>query len=137
MGQRGAKANWFAITCFRDWKATLGRYIVTIRVVQQHVSWMKWAAATIGVVTVFGEALIAIATLLSGYLFGFYDVVGVVLGVSATILVWKRPAWACLFWLGEEVMLFNGHLLVSVACLPMLLLPLSSAALGMWSWSVS
>lgn len=103
----------------------------------QHVTWMKWVAAVIGAVTVLGEAFIAVETLLSGYLFGLYDLVGVALGISAIVLVWKRPVLASLIWLGEEAMLYNGHLLVSIACLPMLLLPLSAAGFATWSWSIS
>ncbi len=98
---------------------------------------MTWGAVSIGMVVILGEAFIAVATLLSGYLFGFYDVIGVALGILAIVFVWKRPVWASLLWLGEEAMLYNGHLLVSIACLPILLLPLSAAGLAMVAWFYS
>lgn len=110
---------------------------MTLHLAHQRPTWLQWAATGIGLVAVLGEIFIAVETLLSGYLFGLYDLVGVALGMSAIILVWKRPLWAALPWLGEEVMLYNGHLLVSIACLPILLLPLSAAALAIWSWSTS
>lgn len=107
---------------------------MTLQIRDERAIWLKWIATGLGAVAILGEAFIAFATLLSGYLFGFYDVIGVALGILALVFVWKRPVWACLFWLAEEVMLYNGHLLVSVAFLPMLLLPASAAILSIWSW---
>lgn len=106
---------------------------MTLNILGYRTTYLKLAAAGIGVAAVLGETFIAVETLVSGYLFGFYDVMGVILGISALVLVWKRPLWASLAWLGQEAMLYNGHLLVSVACLPMLLLPLSAAGFAMWS----
>lgn len=110
---------------------------MAITIADERTRWIKWAAAAMGVAAILGEAFIAFGTLLSGYLFGFYDVVGVGFGILPLVLVWKRPVWASLLWLAQEIMLYNGHLLVSIACLPMLLLPLSAAGLAIWSWAIS
>ncbi len=107
---------------------------MTVTVERRALARMQWLAAALGIAAVLGEAFIAIATLVSGYWFGFYDVVGVALGIAALVLVWKHPVGASLLWLGEEAMLYNGHLLVSIACLPILLLQLSAAALALASW---
>ncbi len=97
---------------------------------------MALAAMAIGTPCVLLETIIATLTLLSGYWSGLYDVAGVGFGIAAIILVWKRPILAVILWAVEEVMLYNGHLLVSVACLPVLLLPVSSAGFALaWFFS--
>jgi hypothetical protein len=83
------------------------------------------------------EAFIAIATLRSGFSFGVYDLVGVAFGLLALALIGRHPVLASLLWLGTLPLLYSGRLLVSVACLPVLLLPLLAAGLALWSWHLS
>ncbi|MGA2505646.1 MAG: hypothetical protein ABSG01_16310 [Anaerolineales bacterium] len=97
----------------------------------------RWGAAIIGGVGTIAEAFIAIATLRSGYSFGVYDLAGVACGLLAITLIGRYPVLASLLWLGTLPLLYNGRLLVSVACLPVLFLPLLAAGLALWSWHLS
>ncbi len=97
----------------------------------------RWGAAIIGGVGTIAEAFIAIATLRSGFSFGVYDLVGVAFGLLALALIGRHPVQASVLWLGTLPLLYNGRLLVSVACLPVLLLPLLAAGLALWSWYLS
>ena len=92
-----------------------------------------WAAATVGGLGTLAEGFIATATLRSGYSFGWYDVFGTGLGVLALAAVWRWPWAAAVLWLATLPFLYNGRLLVSVACLPLLLLPPIAASLALWS----
>jgi len=97
----------------------------------------RWGAALIGGVGTLAEAFIAIATLRSGYSFGGYDLVGVAFGLLALTLIGRYTVLAALLWLGTLPLLYSGRLLVSVACLPVLLFPLLAAGLALWSWHLS
>jgi hypothetical protein len=94
-------------------------------------------ALLIGGVGTMAEAFIAIATLQSGFSFGVYDLVGVACGLLALTLIGRHPMLASLLWLGTLPLLYSGRLLVSVACLPVLLLPLLASGLALWSWQLS
>lgn len=96
-----------------------------------------WAASIIGGIGTAVEAFIAFATLRSGFSFGVYDLIGVGLGLLALVLVWRRPVVASLLWLATVPLLYSGRLLVSVACLPALLFPLTAAGLALWSRRLS
>ncbi len=93
-----------------------------------------WAAAVVGGIGTLAEGLIAGATLLSGFNFGWFDVAGVVLGLLALAMVWRWPLVSAVLWLATLPLLYNGHLLVSVACLPVLIFPPAAASLAIWSW---
>ncbi len=67
--------------------------------------------AVIGGIGTVIEGFIGGATLLSGYWFGVYDIIGVVLGLFALSLVWRNRALASLLWLSTEPLLYNGRLL--------------------------
>ncbi len=94
-------------------------------------------AAVIGGIGTVIEGFIGGNTLLSGYWFGIYDTIGVVLGLFALGMVWRYPALASLLWLSTEPLLYNGRLLVSAALLPVLVLPLAAAGLAAWVWYLS
>jgi hypothetical protein len=96
-----------------------------------------WAAAIIGGLGTLAEAFIAVATLLSGYSMGVYDLVGAACGLLALALVRRYPLLAALLWMVTMPLLYSGGLLVSIACLPVLALPLIAAGLALWSWYVS
>ena len=106
--------------------------MVTVKQMQH--SRMTWAAAAVGATGTLAEAFIGTATLLSGNSMGWYDIVGTVLGVVALLLVWRHPQAAALMWLLTPLLLFNGGLLVSVACLPILLVPVAAAATALFAW---
>ena len=93
-----------------------------------------WAAAAVGGIGTLVEGFIAFATLRSGYDFGWYDVVGTALGLLALAAVWRWPAVAAVLWLATLPFLYNGKLLISIVCLPVLLLPPTAAVLALWSW---
>jgi hypothetical protein len=97
----------------------------------------RWGAAIIGGVGTLAEAFIAIATLLAGFSMGVYDLVGTACGLLALALVWRYPILAAVLWLTTLPLLYSGGLLVSVACLPVLALPLIAAGLALWSWHLS
>jgi hypothetical protein len=92
------------------------------------------AAAIVGGLSTLAEGFIATATLLSGFSFGWFDVAGAGLGILALAVVWRWPLVAAVLWLATLPLLYNGRLLVSVACLPILLLPPTAAGLALWSW---
>ena len=77
------------------------------------------------------EAFNAIATLLSGFSLGVYDLVGVAFGLLALALIGRHPVLASVLWLSTLPLLYSGRLLVSVACLPVLFLPLLAAGLSL------
>lgn len=96
-----------------------------------------WAAAIAGGIGTLAEGFIATATLVSGFNFGWFDVAGTGLGVLALAAVWRWPLAAAVLWLATLPLLYNGHLLVSLACLPVLLFPPTAAGLALWSWRQS
>ncbi len=94
-------------------------------------------AAILGGIGTVVQGLIGGTTLLSGYWFGTFDMIGVILGLFALGLVWRYPALASLLWLSTAVLLYNGRLLVSAALLPVPLLPLVAAGLAASAWHLS
>ncbi len=95
---------------------------------------MTWAAAAAGAAGTLAEAFIGTATLLAGFNRGWFDVVGTALGVVALITLRRHPLTAALIWLLTLPLLYSGGMLVSVACLPVLLLPVLAAALAFFAW---
>jgi hypothetical protein len=93
-----------------------------------------WAAAITGGLGTLAEGYMAARTLVSGFNFGWFDVLGAGLGVLALAVVWRWPLAAAVLWLATLPLLYNGGLLVSLACLPVPLLPLTAAGLALWSW---
>lgn len=83
------------------------------------------------------EAIIAVVTLRSGFSFGVYDLVGAACGLLALASIRRHPVLASLLWLGTIPLLYSGRLLVSVACLPIFLLPLLAGGLAFWSWRLT
>jgi hypothetical protein len=123
------------------WKSILtiaGRMAMTTSVTSKDMlRRFRLGAALIGGVGTIAEAFIAITTLRSGYAFGVYDLGGVACGLLALALIGRYPVLAALLWLGTLPLLYSGRLLVSVACLPVLFLPLLAAGFAMWSWHLS
>jgi hypothetical protein len=97
----------------------------------------RLGAALVGGVGTIAESFIAIATLRSGFSMGVYDLIGAGCGLLALALVRQYPLLAALLWLATLPLLYSGGLLVSIACLPVLALPLIAAGLAVWSWYMS
>jgi hypothetical protein len=83
------------------------------------------------------ELFIGVGTLRSGYAFGSYDLLGTGLGLLALVLMRPVPWLAGLLWLAAIPCLVLGRLLVSVACFPVPLLPLSAGILAIYSWEIT
>jgi hypothetical protein len=91
-----------------------------------------WAAVIVGGIGTLAESFIGTATLVSGFTFGWFDIAGTGLGLLALAAVWRWPAAAAVLWLATLPLLWHGGLLVSVACLPVLLFPPTAAGLALW-----
>jgi len=93
-----------------------------------------WAAALVGALSAAAEAFIGAVTVLSGFNFGWFDLLGAVLAIMAVALVGRKPRLAAFVWLLTLPLLYSGRLLISPVCLPVLLLPVVAASLAFWSY---
>ena len=102
-----------------------------------HPSRILLTAAIVDGAGILGEGIIGTVTLISGFQMGWFDVAGAGLGILALAVVWRWPLAAAALWLATVPFIYNGGLLVSVACLPLLLVPPTAAGLALWSWRQS